>query len=203
MINHTQIVFKTLLLIICLINLSCSHSNKDRQPTIVTVEQLDHYINKYDDCYKIVFIYNPRCSQCESHFMYINEVFSRKQHKEKIKYYFVTLENSWKMTDINFFRFIEQKDVFLLSVKDSNKDFAITNKERIENIVQYLAKDSTIYTYNGYPYTIIYSKDNKILKTICSIANKTEILLTTLPEVEEWDLSDLDFSDYIISKEEY
>ncbi len=199
--QYRKIIFSIFVLVDILTISSCSKSDKEKSPTFVTVKQLQKEIEKSNDKYKVVFIYDTECGQCERHFRYINDVFYKQSNNgDDIEYLLVTLSDEWKIRNPNFEEFIKYDNVKLFSIRDTTQQISTANEDMVTNIVGALIQDtSNVFLYNGYPYTIIYSKDTKqVLKTI-NEEYKDKFNLCNLVEIGQQSLSDIDFSKPVLS----
>ena len=110
--------------------------------------------------------------------------FDKKENIDSVKYYLVSLSKYWTLPDTSFNNFVHKKNVnTYIDTNNSAKSF-----------VKELVTDTSIFLHDGTPYTIIFSKDNKILKSICNINDTIVLFLTNTADLNSEHLSEIDFS---------
>ena len=143
--QYSKIIFSILIFSGILTITSCIKSNKEKSPTFVTVKQLQKEIEKNNDKYKVVFIYDTECGQCERHFRYINDVFYKQSNNsDDIEYFLVTLSDEWKIINPSFEEFIKYDNVKLFSIRDTIQQFSTANEDMVTNIVGALIQDTSV-----------------------------------------------------------
>ncbi len=179
-----QILFNRLFLIFLFIFLYACNEQNNNLPHCTTVNELRKEVLSEKDCYKIVFLYDSSCGQCERHFNYMCNTFDKNENIDSIKYYLVSLSKYWTLPDTSFNNFVHKNNVnTYIDTNNSAKSF-----------VKELVTDTSIFLHNGTPYTIIFSPDNKILKSICNIDDTIVLFLTNTADLNLEHLSEIDFS---------